>query len=599
MSTRTAEPPGSHDRIEELMKLPSETLALQRLIPLIKPHWRKMAMAVLCMIGTAGFTALTAYLIKPAMDEIFVKRDLFMLWLLPVLFPLVSLVNGLCQWGDSYFLKSVGLSVVAHLREQLYGHIQSLPLSFFDRSSTGMLMSRITNDVNEIQATVTTVFTGLIRDSFSVIGLAFVVIYQDWKLASIAVIVLPAAFYPIFLFGRRLRKLATERQKTMAALNVILHESFSGARVVKAFGMEEYENRRFSKQNQRVLRYHLKSEMIDAFSSPLMEFIGSLGIAGVIGYGGYQVVQGASTPGTFFSFLAAILMLYRPVKSLSRANNSLQKGIASTTRVYAILNEKSSLVEKEDAVELPPLRHGVEFRDVTFAYDDKPVLRNINLKVGVGEVIALVGSSGGGKTTVANLIPRFYEVTGGAVLIDGVDVRDVTLKSLRSQIAIVSQQSFLFNDTARNNIAYGNIHKGDEDIAAAARAAYALDFIRELPQGFDTVIGEQGVMLSGGQRQRVCIARALLKDAPILILDEATSSLDSESELEVQQALENLMRGRTTFVIAHRLSTIQSASRILVISNGKVLEEGTHSLLLAREGEYRRLFDIQFQTSAL
>jgi subfamily B ATP-binding cassette protein MsbA len=422
-----------------------------------------------------------------------------------------------------------------------------------------------------------------------------VVFYQNWKLAIIAVAVLPLAFYPLVRFGKRLRKLARKRQETVGNLSTVLHESFTGVRIVKAFTMEDHEKRRFADQNQGVLRYQLKALRIDALSSPLMEFIGAIGISAIIGYGGYQVVNGTSTPGTFFSFLGALLMLYKPVKSLNKLNSTLQTGIASMVRVYEILDQKSNIVEKPGAVVLERAEGAVEFRDVSFAYDSVPVLKDINIRVRPGEIIALVGSSGGGKTTLVNLIPRFYDVTSGAVLVDGMDVRDLTLKSLRNQIAMVTQQSFLFNDTVRNNIAYGAPWKDEEAIIEAAKAAYAYDFIRELPNGFDTVVGEQGVMLSGGQRQRICIARALLKDAPILILDEATSALDSEAEQEVQRALENLMQGRTTFVIAHRLSTIQIADRILVISNGRIVEEGPHQALLALRGEYRRLYDIQFQ----
>lgn len=577
----------------------TEKFAIKQLIGLLRPHWRRLNFAVFCMLGASGATAATAYLIKPAMDDIFIKKNLEMLKIIPLVFLVVALINGLCQWGNDYYLKSVGLSVVADLRQSLYNHIQDMPLAFFDRTSTGLLMSRITNDVNEIQNAVTRGVTGLVRDSLSVVGLIFVVFYQDWKLASIAVFILPLAFFPLFRFGSKLRKLATKGQETMADLNVILHETFSGTRIVKAFSMEDYEKQRFSERNQRVLRYYLKSEWIDALSSPLMEFIGALAIAIVIGYGGYQVIRGASTPGTFFSFLGGLLMLYRPVKSLSKANTVVQKGIASTVRVYTILGERNTLLERPDAIDLPTIREGIELRNVFFAYDDKMVLQDINLSVPVGQVAALVGSSGGGKTTLANLIPRFYDVTRGAILFDGIDIRNARLRSVRDQIAIVTQQSFLFNDTVRNNIAYGNRSKSDEDIAWAAKAAYAYDFIQQLPRGFDTVIGEQGVMISGGQRQRLCIARAILKDAPILILDEATSSLDSESELEVQMALENLMQGRTTFVIAHRLSTVQKADRILVISNGRIVEEGTHTHLLSQDGEYRRLFDIQFMKSAL
>ena len=567
----------------------------KRLMDLARPHWRKLLLAGVCMIGIAGFTALSVYIIKPVMDDIFGKRDIAMLRIMPFAILGVFLLKGLFAWSNSYLLESVGLTVVNALRQRLYNHIQDLPLAFFDHMPTGILMSRISNDVNEIQAAVTKAITGLIRDSFSVIGLLVVIFYRDWRLASFGVIVLPLAFYPLFVFGSRLRKLARKSQETRGGLNVILHETISGNRIVKAFGMENYEKQRFASQVQRDLHYNLKSVWIDALSSPLMEFIGAIGIASIVAYGGYKVISGESTPGTFFSFLAGILALYQPVKSLSKVNSLIQKALAATKRVYEILDVQNNITEKPHAIALPRIREKIEFQHVFFAYQEETVLHDIQLTVKTGEVIALVGTSGGGKTTLVNLLPRFYDVTSGAVLIDGVDIRDVTIKSLRDQIAIVTQQSFLFNDTVQNNIAYGDIQKSLDNIIAAARAAYAYDFIMQLPEGFDTVIGEQGVRLSGGQRQRLCIARAILKDAPILILDEATSSLDSESELEVQKALENLMQGRTTFVIAHRLSTVQFADRIIVIANGRIVEEGTHTQLLNRNGEYRRLHDIQFQ----
>ncbi len=569
--------------------------ALHKLYELVHPHRKRLTIAIVCMVGVSSLMALLAYLIKPGMDDIFVNKNLRMLKVVPAVFLVVSLLKAVCQWGSDYFLQSIGLRVVAALRQQLYDHIQDMPLSFFDHMATGVLMSRITNDVNEIQNAVSKAITGLIRDSLTVVGLLFVVFYQNWRLAIIATVVLPGAFYPLFRFGSRLRKLAHRRQKSMGDLTVVLHETLTGARIVKAFTMEDYEKARFADKNGKLLSYNLKSLRIGTLSSPLMELIGALGITAVLWYGGYQVIVGTSTPGTFFSFMGALLMLYKPVKGISKVNNVLQKGIASTLRVYEILDQKRDLNEKEDALELTSVNGKVEFRNVDFAYRDKRVLKNINLCARPGEVIALVGSSGGGKTTLVNLIPRFYDVSGGAVLVDGHDVRDLTLKSLRGRIAIVTQQSFLFNDTVKNNIAYGDPAKDEGEIMKAAKAAYAYDFIMGLPEGFDTVIGEQGVMLSGGQRQRLCIARALLKNAPLLILDEATSSLDSEAEMEVQKALENLMAGRTTFVVAHRLSTVQFADRIIVIAGGCIVEEGSHQELLERKGEYRRLYDIQFQ----
>jgi subfamily B ATP-binding cassette protein MsbA len=358
--------------------------------------------------------------------------------------------------------------------------------------------------------------------------------------------------------------------------------------------MEEYEKERFNRENIRYFRYLIKSVMVRALSSPLMEFLGGIAIVFVILYGGYRVIQGVSTPGEFFSFLGALLLLYEPIKRLSRINNVVQEGIAAATRIYDILDTPPAIQDKPDAIQLPPMKRELELSNVQFRYDNEPVLKDINLKVSAGEVVAIVGVSGAGKSTLVDLIPRFYEVSDGAIFIDGIDIRDATMGSLRGQIGIVTQQTILFNDTVRNNIAYGDINKSDEEIIAAAKAANAYGFIMKLDQGFNTIIGEQGARLSGGERQRLCIARALLKNAPILILDEATSSLDSEAEMEVQRALENLMAGRTTLVIAHRLSTIKNADRIVVISNGRIVEQGRHDELMECNGDYCRLYDMQF-----
>jgi subfamily B ATP-binding cassette protein MsbA len=381
----------------------------------------------------------------------------------------------------------------------------------------------------------------------------------------------------------------------MADVTVLLHETISGARIVKGFCREEHEIARFSDEAMRLFRLRMKDVSTRALSSPLMEFLGGLGVAGIIFYGGWQVIEGRSTPGTFFSFLTALIMLYEPVKRLSGLNNDIQNGLAAASRVYEVLDTKPQITDQPGARELPVLSHAIEFRGVGFAYrPGEPVLKDICITVPAGQLLALVGTSGGGKTTLVNLLPRFYEAQQGAILVDGVDIREATLKSLRSQIAIVTQQTILFNDTVRANIAYGRPEATQEQIIAAARAAYALDFIERMPNGFETRIGEAGVMLSGGERQRLSIARAILADRPILILDEATSSLDTESEMYVQKALENLMRGRTTFVIAHRLSTVQRADRIVVVSGGVIVEEGRHEELLALGGLYQRLHRMQF-----
>jgi len=571
----------------------SSLTIIKRLIRLVAPHWRRLAAAVLCMLGVAACTAASAYLIKPVLDEIFIEKKVAMLQILPLVVLLIFLVKSLCAWGQGYLMSYVGNRIVAALRQLLYDHLQRLSLSFFDRTPTGILMSRITNDVGQIQSAVKECATGIIRDALSVVGLVGVVFYRDWQLAIIAVFILPFAFLPIVKFGQKLRAISTKSLEAMGDISVILHETIGGNRIVKAFGMEEYEKKRFGKENTRSFDYAMKAASVNTLLPPLMEFFGGIGIVAIIGYGGYSVIQGISTPGNFFSFLAALILLYEPIKRLSGMNLTLQQGIAAAHRVYDLLDTPSEIIERPGALPLPPIARSIEFRHVHFHYGNEPVLKDIHFTVGAGELIAIVGVSGSGKTTLVNLIPRFYEVSQGAILIDGKDIREVTIASLRAQIGIVTQQTILFDDTVRNNIAYGDIQKSEQEIIEAARAANALEFINKLPHGFDTVIGEQGTILSGGERQRLCIARALLKNAPILILDEATSSLDSESELEVQKALENLMVGRTTLVIAHRLSTIKNADRIVALAQGRIVEEGQHEELLKIDSEYRRLYELQ------
>jgi subfamily B ATP-binding cassette protein MsbA len=489
----------------------------------------------------------------------------------------------------------IGQRVVADIRNRLYQVIQTQSMSFFTKNQTGILMSRITNDVNSMQGAVSEAVTSLLKDSFTLICLMFVIFYRDWQLALVAMVIFPVTIYPIATFGRKIRKLATRTQVTMGSLTTLLQETISGARIVKAFGREDYESSRFSRENENLLKLTLKSVTISAVSSPFMEFLGGVGIAAIIFYGGYQVIQGVSTPGTFFSFLAALILLYEPIKRLTNVNNTIQQGIAGAQRVFSIIDAVPEIRNKPEAIPLPAISKAIDIRNVTFRYEDTPVLKQINLTVRAGEAVAFVGMSGGGKTTLVNLIPRFYDVSEGQILIDGRDIRDVTMESLRAQIGIVTQQTILFNDTVRNNIIYGDIEKTEADVIRAAKAANAHHFIMNLPEGYDTVIGEQGTKLSGGERQRISIARALLKDAPILVLDEATSSLDTEAEIEVQEALENLMKGRTTLVIAHRLSTIRNADRIVVLVNGEIVEEGTHEALLDKKGEYFRLYQMQFK----
>jgi ATP-binding cassette, subfamily B, bacterial MsbA len=567
----------------------------KRLLKLATPHALKFSAAMFCMLVVGATTSALAFLVKPTLDEIFLKRNAEMLKWIPLAVVGIYFTKGACNYAQTILMNFIGQRIVANLRAELYRKIQTQPLAFFTKNPTGTLMSRITNDVAFIQGAVSEAVTALLKDSFTLICLVFVIFYRDWQLAIIAMFVFPLAIYPIAKFGQKMRQVATRTQVTLGSLTALLQETISGTRIVKAFSMEEYENQRFSMENERLFRLYLKSVSINAVSSPFMEFLGGLGISAIIFYGGYQVIQGHSTPGTFFSFLTALIMLYEPVKRLTNVNNTIQQGIAGAQRVFGVIDLVPEIRNRPDAGPLPRISREIEIRDVTFRYEETPVLRNIRLKIRAGEVVAFVGMSGGGKTTLVNLIPRFYDVTEGAILIDSRDIRSVTIESLRGQIAIVTQQTILFNDTVRNNIAYGNIVKTEEEIVSAAKAANAHNFILRLPRGYDTLIGEQGTKLSGGERQRISIARALLKDAPILILDEATSSLDSEAEIEVQDALENLMKGRTTLVIAHRLSTIRNADRIIVLANGEIREEGTHEYLLTCQGEYCRLYNMQFK----
>ena len=578
----------------------SDTMNIyKRLVKLARPHVAKFILAMFCMLVVGGLTSALAFLVKPALDDIFMKKNMVMLKWIPVAVITIYLLKGLCNYVQIVLMSFIGQRVVADVRNQLYRAIQGQSMSFFTKHPTGILMSRITNDVNSMQGTVSEAVTSLLKDSFTLVCLIFVIFYRDWQLALVAMVIFPLTIYPIATFGRKMRSVATRTQVTMGTLTTLLQETISGARIVKAFGREDYEGSRFSRENENLLRLTLKAVSISAISSPFMEFLGGIGIAAIVFYGGYQVIQGVSTPGTFFSFLTALLMLYEPIKRLTNVNNTIQQGIAGAQRVFSIIDTVPEIQNKTGAVPLPAIWKAIEIRNVTFRYEDVPVLNRINLTVRAGEAVAFVGMSGGGKTTLVNLIPRFYDVSEGQILIDGLDVRDVTIESLRAQIGMVTQQTILFNDTVRNNIVYGDSGKTEADVIRAAKAANAHNFIMNLPQGYDTVIGEQGTKLSGGERQRISIARALLKDAPILILDEATSSLDTEAEIEVQEALENLMRGRTTLVIAHRLSTIRNADRIVVLVNGEIVEEGTHEALLDRRGEYFRLYQMQFKNGDL
>ena len=567
----------------------------KRLLQYVKPYRMKLILAMICMVFVAVSTAGSAWLVQPAMDKIFIDKDLRMLFLIPVLIVGLFLLKGTFYYGQAYLMSYVGHRIVADMREKLYHHLQYLSLSFFTKTPTGILISRLTNDVTLIQGAVSSALTSILRDSFTILALTGVIFYRDWKLACIASIILPLAAIPIVKFGQKLRKFSLKGQIRMGFITSLLQETISGNRIVKAFTMEDYEHRRFAAENDRFFNIVMKRQKIRALSSPVVELLGGVGIAGIVLIGGYAVIEGSSTPGTFGSFLAALALLYKPFKSLSSVNDVIQGGLAAGSRVFELLDTTPDIRDADGAVPLDGISHGVKFERVSFKYEDEMVLKDIELEVKGGDVVALVGMSGAGKTTLVNLIPRFYDVHKGRITMDGRDIRTVTIKSLREHIGIVTQQTILFNDTARNNIAYGDISRSEDEIVEAAKAANAHEFIQKLPMGYDTVIGEQGVKLSGGERQRISIARALLKNAPILILDEATSSLDSESEFQVQVALERLMANRTVFLIAHRLSTIRNAHRIVVIDSGRIVEEGTHDELLAMNRIYGKLYQMQFR----
>ena len=570
----------------------------REILSLIKYNRFRLAMAMVCMLLESAGVSATAYMMKPVVDYILVNNDTRMLNVIP--FAIIAIYFGRAvsiYWGD-YLMNYVGQDIIRRLRDRVYDRIQDLPLSFFQNETTGALMSRIINDVNFVREMVSSTVTGSLRDCFTIVGLISVLIFQIWYLALIALLVLPAAFVPIVIFGRKVRRTSTGCQEEMADISAFLHETFTGNKIVKAFGMVSFEKKRFFEKTMRLFRMEMKEVRARIITSPINLFFGGVAAALIVWYGGYQVLSGAFTAGTFVSFLTALILLYKPVKDLSQFNNAIQRGLAATDRIFDIVERPSEVAEHPHPVDIADQPHRVVFDRVDFSYGDEPVLKNINLDIHPGEVLAIVGMSGGGKTSLVNLIPRFYDVTNGTISIDGIDIRKVSMDALRGQIAIVTQEPILFNDTVRNNIAYGRWGASEQEIVKAAKAAFAYDFIQSFPKGFDTSIGELGTRLSGGEKQRLCIARALLKDAPILILDEATSSLDTGAEKLVQKALDNLMRGRTTFVIAHRLSTVAGANRIIVLVKGQIVEEGTHQELMEKNGEYFRLHQMQFGTDA-
>ena len=569
----------------------------RRMLPLMRPYLPVLLIGGVLALVVAGMEGAIAWLVKPALDDIFIRRDQAMLRLIPVLLLAAYLAKGAARYGQSYLMAAVGERVVAALRRTLYTHIQGMPLSFFADLHSAELMSRVVSDVNRLARVSSTVLVMTVRQVAMVVALLSVMVLREWRLAVIAVIVFPFIGVAVRSIGRRLYRINKRSQEKVAELNVLLHEAFSGMKIVKAFGREAHEAERFDRVNRRLLDLALKDHRTDEITEPLMEVLAAFGIMGALWYGGHQVIAGAMTPGDFFSFTAALALIYGPVRQLSRIMNTIQQSTSSVERVFEILDTPPAIADRPAAAALPGFTSTLRFEGVSFRYPGSPdlTLRDITLDIRRGEVVAFVGMSGAGKSTLIDLVPRFHDVTSGRITIDGHDVRDVTQASLRAQIAVVTQETFLFSDSIHYNIANGRPGATLDEVSRAARQAQAEEFILACPEGYATLCGERGVRLSGGQRQRLAIARAFLKDPPILILDEATSDLDAESEFMVQQALTDLMRNRTVLVIAHRLATVRNADRIVVVHEGRLAEIGSHEELLARDGVYRRLYALQME----
>lgn len=563
----------------------------------IKPYRWYVVGGLVCMACAALTTAVLAKMLQPLFDDVFVARNAAMLFQVALLVLGVFVLKGISGFGESVSMIYVGQKIIGDIQKRLFDHFIVADLAYFHAHSSGEMVSRFTNDVNLMRNAVTTALTGMGKDTLSVLFLIGLMFYQDWLLASLAFFVFPIAIFPIVKIGQKMRKVSLSTQEEMGAFTILLHQVFQGMRVVKSYAMENYEQQRAHLLINSLSRLNIKAGRVRAASHPIMETLGGIAIVIVILYGGTQVISGNRTTGTFISFITALLLAYEPMKRLANLNANLQEGLAAAQRIFAAIDLKPRIVNDPQALSLKVKKGQILLNNVGFSYPNgKIALKNISLEIPAGQRIAIVGPSGSGKSTLLNLIPRFYDVTAGSILIDSFDIRKISLRSLRSQIALVSQEVILFDDTVRANIAYGygGGEASEADVIHAAKAAAAHTFITQLPQGYDTIIGEQGVRLSGGQRQRLSIARAMLKNAPLLLLDEATSSLDTESERQVQTALNRLMEGRTTVVIAHRLSTVMDADMIYVIEEGEVSEKGTHLQLLENNKTYARLVDLQF-----
>ena len=567
----------------------------KRLLQYMRPYVKQLILAIFCIIMAAAANLYLPWIIKDMIDKVLAEKDMVMLNIICVGIIVVFLLRGIFFYGQSYLVSFIGQKVIIDVREVMFRKFQRMPMAYFDRHQTGEVMSYITNDVAAIQSALVDQLIEMVTEGSILIGSLVMMIVLDWKLSILTLVIIPLVGQAMKIFGRKIKRNGTVIQERMADITSLLQESVSSIRVVKSFVRENYEIKRFCRQNELIFQAAIKNVQLTSLLTPSVEFLAAISVTVIIWFGGYEVVNGEMTAGALVAFLTYAVNLANPVKRLSRVYGNLQRAMAAVDRVFAVIDLKETIADKPDAKELPKVKGHVTFDHVSFEYKKGvPALSDVSLEVKPGQMIAFVGPSGAGKSTIANLIPRFYEVTSGSISIDGFDIRDVTVASLRGQIGIVPQETMLFSTTVRENIRYGRLDATDEEVEQAAKAANADGFIRELPNGYDTKIGERGLNLSGGQRQRMAIARAILKNPQILILDEATSALDTESEKIVQAALDKLMVGRTSFVIAHRLSTIFNADQIYVIDNGHIKEHGTHEELLKMGGLYSYLYNIQF-----
>lgn len=567
-----------------------------RLLAYIKPYTRRLALAVVCIIMAAAANLYLPWIIKDMIDDVLMSKDMVMLNLIATGILVVMFTRGVFYYGQSYLVSYVGQRVIIDVRSVLFRKFQRMPLSYYDKQQTGTVMSYITNDVAVMQSAIVDNLIELVTESSILIGSLAMMLYLDWKLSLLTLMTIPLVAIAMKIFGRKLKRSSTVIQERAAEITSLLQESISAIRVVKSFVRESYETKRFEEQNWRNFQAAMKNVKLSSLLTPTVEFLAAIAVTFIVWFGGYEVVNEVITAGELVAFLTYAVNLANPVKRLSKVYAAIQKAMAAADRVFAVMDLDEKITDVPGAQPLPPIKGKVEFKDVTFSYKDgQPALEHISLKAEPGQMIALVGPSGSGKSTIANLIPRFYDVDSGVITIDDHDIRQVTADSLREQIGLVPQETMLFSTSVMENIRYGRLEATDEEVIEAAKAANAEEFIKELPEGYDTKLGERGLNLSGGQRQRLAIARAILKNPRVLILDEATSALDTESEKIVQDALDNLMVGRTSFVIAHRLSTIFNADQIFVVENGHLREHGTHEELLAAGGLYSNLYNIQFR----